>query len=58
MKGQFISAQTTAKDNFKIHSHYLHLIGGRVNPGATLEGSLHLPCPCQTCISNVQFVTC
>jgi len=30
-------AQTTAKVNFKIHSHYLHLIGGRMSPRATLD---------------------
>jgi len=45
MDGRLSPAQTTAKVNFKIQSHYLHFIGGNVNPRDTLEGSLRLPLP-------------
>jgi len=38
-------AKTTAKVNFKLHNYYLHKIGGRVSPRATLGGSLPLTLP-------------
>ena len=45
MDSRLSLGQTTANGHFKTQIHYLHLLGGMVNPRATLEESLHLPLP-------------
>jgi hypothetical protein len=48
--GRLSLAQTTPKVIFKLHSHYPHLLGGRVSHSVILERSLPLP------LLNLHFV--